>query len=46
MCPFILVKKRAWVNICVGLPGFEPAPAALVSDAPTLVAAPDLVCRC
>ena len=46
MCPFILVNKRPRLQTSVGLPGFEPAPAALVSDAPTLVAAPDLVCRC
>ena len=30
----------------VGLPGFEPAPTALLPDAPTLEASPHLVCRC
>ena len=47
MWPFLLVNKRLpWTPERVGLSGFEPAPPALVPDAPTLAAIAGPVCWC
>ena len=47
MWPFLLFNKRLpWTPERVGLSGFEPAPPALVPDAPTLAAIAGPVCWC